>query len=140
MALSTVAQTQVYVIHGDMGSTEVSTNVAPFFYIILKNKQGKTYEKVFELIKQALPDWCPSKFTFDYEIGAINAAANVFPGIKINGCHVHFLKNVVKKAKSLNLMEHEESATHVKQCLGLAYLPKQDIKDGWLHVMESRNL
>lgn len=111
---------RVYVIYGDMGSTEVSTNVAPLFYILLKNKERKTYVKVFELIKQAFPEWRPSKFTFDYEMGAINAAANVFPGIKINGCNIHFLKNVVKKAKSLNFMEHEESATHVKQCLGLA--------------------
>ncbi|KAH9640003.1 hypothetical protein HF086_008098 [Spodoptera exigua] len=128
---------QVYVIHGDMGSTELSTNVAPLFYILLKNKEGKTYEKVFELIKQTLPEWRPSKFTFDYEIGVINAAAKIFPDIKINGCNVHFQKNVIKKAKSLNLMEHEESSNHVKQCIRLAFLPKQDIEDGWLHIMEN---
>ncbi|CAG4969240.1 unnamed protein product [Colias eurytheme] len=34
-------------------------------------------------------------------------------------------------------MEHEESSNHVKQCIGLAFLPKQDIEDGWLHIMEN---
>lgn len=129
---------QVYVIHGDMGSTDMKTNVAPLFYVLLYNKESETYEKMFKLIKEALPEFGPSKFTFDYEKGAINAAARVFLGIEINGCNIHFQKNVIKKAKSLNIMEHEETKKHVKKCMSLAFLPKEDIEDGWLYIMETR--
>lgn len=130
--------TQVYIIHGDMGSTETATNVAPLFYVLLKNKEGETYKKMFELIKDALPEWCPSKCTFDFEMGAINAATVVFHGVEVNGCNIHFQKNVIKKATSLHLMDHEETAKHIKLCMSLAYLPKPDIEDGWLFIMENR--
>ncbi|CAG4990263.1 unnamed protein product [Colias eurytheme] len=73
--------------------------------------------------------------TLDFEKAPINAIKKTFPNIIVKGCFVHFGRALLRKAKSLGLLQHEESHYHVKLCMALAHLPKEDINDGWLYVM-----
>ncbi|KAF9420953.1 hypothetical protein HW555_002936, partial [Spodoptera exigua] len=59
------------------------------------------------------------------------------PAVTIHGCNVHFQRAIYRKAKSLGLLAHEETTLYVKLCTCLAFLPKEDIEDGWLSVMEN---
>lgn len=129
---------QLYVIHGDIGSTETGTNIVPFFYAVLTNKEETTYERLFSKLKSHLPEWTAEMMTLDYEKGPINAIKKTFPNIIVKGCFVHFGRALLRKAKSLGLLQHEESHNHVKLCMALAHLPREDINDGWLYVMSQR--
>lgn len=93
---------------------------------------------MFKKIKEALPDFKPLKFTFGYEMSAIVAINNEFPTAEIHGCFVHFRNAVYRWAKSLGLLEYEVTAQYVKLCICLAYLPKEEIEDSWLTIMENR--
>ncbi|KAH9632033.1 hypothetical protein HF086_005364 [Spodoptera exigua] len=100
-----------------MGSDAQATNIVPIFYVLLVNKEKSTYEVMFKKIK-AVPDFSPMKFTVDFELATMLA--------------------IKRKAKSLGLLAHEETTLYVKLCTCLAFLPKEDIEDGWLSVMENR--
>lgn len=129
---------QLYVVHGDIGSTETETNIVPFFYAVLTNKEETTYERLFSKLKFHLPEWTAEIITLDFEKAPINAIKKTFPKIIVKGCFVHFGRALLRKAKSLGLLQHEESHNHVKLCMALAHLPREDINDGWLYVMSQR--
>lgn len=129
---------QIYTIHGDIGNNSDETNIVPIFYALLVNKEKETYEIMFKKIKEALPDFKPLKFTLDFEMSAIVAINNEFPTAEIHGCFVHFQNAVYRRAKSLKLLEYKETTQYVKLCICLAYLPKEEIEDGWLAIMENR--
>ncbi|KAI5645679.1 MULE transposase domain-containing protein [Phthorimaea operculella] len=127
---------QLYTIHGDLGSTETSTNIVPLFYVLLTNKETATYEVMFKKIKEAVPAFNPAKFTLDFEASALRAIQNVFPDAVIRGCFIHFQRSLFRKAQSLGLLAHETTTEHVKLCASLALLVKEDVEDGWLTIME----
>lgn len=129
---------QIFTIHGDMGSDAQATNIVPIFYVLLVNKEKSTYEVMFKKIKEAVPDFSPMKFTVDFELATMLAIKEVLPAVTIHGCNVHFQRAIYRKAKSLGLLAHEETTLYVKLCTCLAFLPKEDIEDGWLSVMENR--
>lgn len=129
---------QIYTIQGDIGSDVNASNIVPLFYVLLANKETRTYETMFAKIKEAHPGFNPTKFTVDFETAAMNAIKKVFPDIIVQGCFVHFQRCIFRKAKSLGLLDHEETKQHVKLCISLAFLPKEDIEDGWLAIMENR--
>ncbi|XP_045504938.1 uncharacterized protein LOC123701487 [Colias croceus] len=128
---------QIFTIHGDMGSDAQATNIVPIFYVLLVNKEKSTYEVMFKKIKEAVPDFSPMKFTVDFELATMLAIKEVLPAVTIHGCNVHFQRAIYRKAKSLGLLAHEETTLYVKLCTCLAFLPKEDIEDGWLSVMEN---
>ncbi|KAJ2937596.1 hypothetical protein O0L34_g19077 [Tuta absoluta] len=131
--------TQIFTIHGDVSPEDTTddTNVVPMVYVLLANKEKETYKTMFTKIKEALPDFNPEKFILDFEISTILAINDVFPQANIHGCYVHFQRAVYRKATSLGLMDHEETALHVKLCTTLPFLPEEDIDDGWLAIMEN---
>ncbi|KAJ8728987.1 hypothetical protein PYW07_006683 [Mythimna separata] len=129
--------TQLYTIHGDIGSDLYQSNIVPLFYALLTDKRGITYEALFQKIKDAVQEFRPIKFTMDFEMAAINAVKNVFPRASIHGCFIHFQRSIYRKATSLELLEYEETKQHIKLCASLAFLPKEDIEDGWLTLMEN---
>uniref|UniRef100_A0A2A4K3L7 MULE transposase domain-containing protein n=1 Tax=Heliothis virescens TaxID=7102 RepID=A0A2A4K3L7_HELVI len=92
---------------------------------------------MFKKIKEAIPDFNPKKFILDFEAAAINAIEHVFPEAVIHGCFVHFQRSVYRKAKSLGLLDHEETSAYVRMCICLAYLPSNKIEDGWLAIIEN---
>lgn len=105
---------------------------------MLTNKEETTYERLFSKLKFHLPEWTAEIITLDFEKAPINAIKKTFPKIIVKGCFVHFGRALLRKAKSLGLLQHEESHNHVKLCMALAHLPREDINDGWLYVMSQR--
>lgn len=127
---------QLYTIHGDIGSTETSSNVVPLVYALLMNKRQNTYELLLHLIKSQIPDWCPETFKMDFEIAAMKAVENVFPNCKVNGCYFHFKKCLYKKAKYLKIEKCKLYKTHVALLCALSLLPHHLISDGYLYIVE----
>ena len=76
---------QVYTVHAHLGGRTDETNVFPVVFALLPNKKKETYARMLQLIKEAVPQWCPSKVNVDFEAAAISALHEVFPSMKSVG-------------------------------------------------------
>ena len=132
---------QLYTIHVDVGSTDVSRNVVPVVYALLADKRKDTYEHLFSVLKNSLPNWKPTYFKLDFEIAVITALQTVFPGAQISGCNFHFNQAIWRRVQNLGMVEDYKNDANVRltvrMCASLAFLPPQDVDDGWLHIMSS---
>ncbi|XP_045500699.1 uncharacterized protein LOC123706206 [Colias croceus] len=126
---------QLYCIHGDVNSDENFTNIVPLIYVLMPNKQERSYERLFISLKEHLPNWAPLTMIVDFEVAVINVIKNVFPGVKLQGCNFHFKQALAKKAHALNMNSIDEKR-HLALCAALAHVKKEDIEDAWLCIME----
>ena len=66
----------------------------PVVFSLLPNKKSKTYEKLWEIIKETInldmPDKEPLHMLLDFELASINTFQNSFPNTTVSGCHFHF--------------------------------------------------
>ena len=66
----------------------------PAVFSLLPNKKSKTYEKLWEIIKETInldmPDKEPLHMLLDFELASINTFQNSFPNTAVSGCHFHF--------------------------------------------------
>lgn len=127
---------QLFSIHGDLGSDIHSNNIVPLAYALLPDKKGKTYKRLFDMMKCRLPDWQPDQFHLDFEMAIINAISEIFPSTTILGCFFHFAQALKKKAKELNLLKRRYTKRHVDLCKTLSLIPQEMKDDGWLYIME----
>jgi hypothetical protein len=54
---------QLYIIHGEIGSSITHTRTVPLIYALMPDKKQTTYSIMFELIKRQLPQFSPKKCT-----------------------------------------------------------------------------
>lgn len=127
---------QLYCIHGDVNSDDNNSNIVPLIYVLMSNKQERSYERLFTSLMQNLPTWTPLTIIVDFEIAVINVIKKIFPDVKLLGCNFHFKQALAKKAHALQLNDIEEKR-HLAMCAALAHIKKQDIEDAWLHIMEN---
>lgn len=129
---------QVYTVHADLGGPSNETNVFPVVFALLPNKKKETYVRLFHLIKEAVPQWCPSRVNVDFEAAAISALHEVFPSTEVSGCYFHMKKCLWRQIQNLGLSEeyrkNDELKLLVNMCAALAFLKPEDVLDGWLQV------
>lgn len=97
--------TQLYTIHSDIGSDADSTKVVPCIFALLPNKCTETYIRLFQSIKDEIPNFQPIEIKMDYETAAINAVREIHPSTKISRCFCHYSQAIFKKGESLNILE-----------------------------------
>lgn len=83
-----------------MNSDEDFTNVVPLIYVLMPNKQERSYERVFTTLKQNLPRWTPLTMIVDFEIAVINVIRKIFSDVKLLGCNFNFKQALAKKANT----------------------------------------
>lgn len=132
---------QLYTIHVDLGSTPEATCIVPAVYALLPNRREATYKRLFKLIQEKIPKFCPKKVHIDFERAAINALKDVFPKIVIKGCNFHFNQALWRKVQEIGLTtqyrDNEEVRNHIRKCAALAYLPPDYISNAWIQIMEN---
>ena len=101
---------QIYVIMADRGGF-----VLPVLYALLPNKEGVTYRRMFEAIKELWPHLNPSSVSIDFEQAAIGAVRATFPNCAIHGCLFHLTKNMRKK-----LADNSASASSIAPLFSLS--------------------
>ncbi|XP_003738220.1 uncharacterized protein LOC100898192 [Galendromus occidentalis] len=118
---------QVYVILAEMNQT-----VHPFLYVLLPNKSGSTYTRMFTMIRSLDESIEPETISCDYELAAINSIREVFPNANIAGCYFHLMQNLKKHVNTSGLTtkyrNDPEFASYAKMIGALAYVPPQDVE------------
>lgn len=127
---------QIYSIHGDINSTETTTNIIPLIYALMSDMSQASYTILFEIIKSQFPSWTPQKFTSDYETATRAAIVEVFPSIITKGCFYHYSNAVWRKAKKLNLVKEKMSRKIVRLTSVLPLLPSTKVREGWTYILE----
>lgn len=128
---------QIYTIHGDLSNGENKNQIVPVIFALLPNKTEKTYERLFWLIKNSIPEFEPTNFKIDYEVAAINALKSVFPDAHISGCFFHFSKALWKKADDVGLIKVQDGKKYLRMCAAMALLPVVCIPEAWLVLMHN---
>lgn len=117
---------QVYVI-----LAEYLDSVLPLVYILLPDKQSKTYDKMFSMLKNLRPDLNPSSVSCDFEQAAIKSIKIAFPNVQIFGCLFHLTKNIRKQLGELHLISQynniSDFAVSVKMIVALAFVKLENL-------------
>jgi transposase-like protein len=80
----------------------VLENTLPLAFMLLKNKQEKTYERAFFKVKnEILTD--PEYIIVDFEKSLINALSSVFMMSRLSGCIFHFGQACWRKTAKLKI-------------------------------------
>lgn len=126
---------QLFTVHADIDSSDEVTNIVPILYALLPDKNKKTYERLFNIIKRDINVEI-HKFKCDYEVGLINAFKTIFPQSQVTGCHYHYSKAVWRKAKQLDLTRSGTCVNIVRLCANLPLLPAEFMKQTWDVIKE----
>lgn len=128
--------TQLYTIHGDLGSTVNNTNIIPLVYALMNDRKTKSYKILFSLIKSQIPEWNPKKYKTDYEKAAMNAITAMFPSASISGCYYHFKKSIWDKGRKLGITKSNDinKIREVALSAVLPLLPPNEILNGWMYI------
>ena len=119
---------QIYVVMAERGGF-----VLPVIYAMLPNKEGETYRRMFEAVKQVWPNLNPLSVSIDFEQAAIGALRSTFPNCAIHGCLFHLTKNMRRKLADESLLARYNSdpefAVVARMIIALAFVPIEDLKD-----------
>ncbi|KAE9544242.1 hypothetical protein AGLY_001421 [Aphis glycines] len=130
---------QVYTVNIDIWFTNDEIYVIPVIYILFPNKTKIVYERLFSMIKAHIPNFNPESITLDFEISTIQSIKQIFPNAEIYGYNFHFNQSVWRKVKNIGLASnYKDDANirlHVRMCSALAYIPFDDIDEGWIIIM-----
>jgi hypothetical protein len=126
--------TQLYTLHGDLGSSQQTTNIVPLVYALMNKKSTEAYTALFSIVKSQIPEWKPHTFQSDFEAAAMGAFKKVFKLTSIKGCYFHFTQAIWKKGGELGLNKSKFLRKQVALSAVLPLLPEDKIIEGWFYI------
>lgn len=124
---------QLYTVHAQLDG-----RIFPCAFALLPNKQETTYNQFFTQLFQlvrTVNGFALTDILVDFERAAINALSNLQPQLEIKGCFYHLCANIWKHIQSLGLQmrynEEPEFALHLRMLSALAFVPPQNVEDGF---------
>ncbi|XP_066590696.1 uncharacterized protein [Prorops nasuta] len=92
-----------------------SEKFIPFIWVLMPKKDEEAYKNILTFIKERIMrNLRPQNCVCDYEQGLHNAVKIVFPTCNIIGCNFHYVYNLNKKARKLNMRKSIPLLTKVK--------------------------
>ena len=77
----------------------------------------------------------------DFEQAMIASIQMNFPEAQISGCNFHFNQCMWRNLQNFGLTadytNNEEIRLHIRMCAALAYLPIDDVEDGWICTQQT---
>ncbi|XP_072383861.1 uncharacterized protein [Diabrotica undecimpunctata] len=71
----------------------------------------------------------------DFEGAVIQALKTIFPDVRLHRCNYHFNQSLWRNIQSIGLttqyINDDNVRLHLRMCFALAYLPLEQIEDGW---------
>ncbi|CAG7717622.1 unnamed protein product [Allacma fusca] len=68
----------------------------------ITHEEARTYNRMIQGIKEKIPHWQPKTITTDFEVSALKAFGECFPGSVQRGCHFYFGQCLWRKVQSFN--------------------------------------
>jgi hypothetical protein len=103
----------------------------PVLFALMSRKTEALYVRVFEKMKELVPQFSPSSAMADFEEASVSAFRRVFGDVNVTGCWFHFAQAIIKRVHKLGLKDAYLSELGVQdtvRCLlGLPLLPAGEI-------------
>lgn len=138
---------QIYSLHGVHADLPERMESSLIAYALLPGKEEQHYLQFFNVlslkVQQEFGDIGGAKtFVFDHELGAINAAKQIFnrPNDKFISCYFHYSQNLVKKANELGLKafwDEPELRKFIRHLQGGVFLPEELCAVVWTHTLNN---
>ncbi|XP_068225286.1 uncharacterized protein [Palaemon carinicauda] len=116
----------------------------PRIFVLLPDKSQVTYSRFFSALKDLRPSFQSETLMVDFEKASVNAFSAVFPTIKVTGCLFHMAKNIYRHIVDLGLKSRYQTDAEfnnkIKCFTALAFLPVQDIIDGFIELSDDDDL
>lgn len=110
-----------------------NNGVHPIFYALLPNKQRATYNQMFNMIKDLIPNLAPMQIHCDFEHAAFAAMKDCFPDTKINGCFFHLAQNMKKHLGAMGFIgdynNNPQFALHARMVTSLTFVPIRNLDE-----------
>ena len=90
----------------------------PRLYILLPNKKGETYKRMYRILKNLRPNFKPIAVLLDFELANINSIQEEFDGITIWGCLFHLSQNSFRKIIELGFKVQYSNGNDFSQLIG----------------------
>uniref|UniRef100_T1ITW6 MULE transposase domain-containing protein n=1 Tax=Strigamia maritima TaxID=126957 RepID=T1ITW6_STRMM len=99
--------TQLFTPHVAIGGSDKTKRIFPVVYCLMERKTKESYIAVFARIKWLTEfyglELDPDNIISDFEIGAINAAQEVFPEANMQGCMFHLSQSIYRHVQQKGL-------------------------------------
>lgn len=122
---------QIYTWHAKIGNS-----YPPCIYFLLQNKSQETYNRMFAILCNLLPNWAPQTVVVDFEKACISAAQNNYPNVQVKCCYFHLSQSLLRKIHSVGLKtvfdDQSDAALpmrmKLKSLAALAFVPQGDVR------------
>ena len=111
--ISPVLIRQLYTIHVVVGN---SGHVFPCVYALLPDKNTATYKRLFEILK-SYRDLQPRTCIMNFELSAMKALRDAFPGVSVEGCFFHLTQAVWRKVQACGLVPQYRNNAAVREAI-----------------------
>ena len=105
----------------------------PVVFAIMSRKTQALYTKVFDKIRNLVPQFAPTCAMADFEEASVSAFQEVFGNVTVSGCWFHYAQALMKRVNKEGLKEaytRDEDVGSVVHCLmSLPLLPPRAIPD-----------
>ena len=134
---------QFFTIHG-----EINGHILHLASGLLANKNAQSYAEVFRTLANDIQrltgqPWVVREMVTDFEAAIMNAATQIFPGIRIKGCYFHFTKAVYRRIKKLGLArayERDQALQRfVQKVMAMGFLPLNILRANWRNLQQAPN-
>ncbi|PIC18515.1 hypothetical protein B9Z55_024379 [Caenorhabditis nigoni] len=95
-AVATPPFRQLWTIHAKFGDSTI-----PVVHVLMTFRGIDDYKHALEKIKTYIPNWNPTDYLGDLEIGQRKAVSDVFQGIRTSFCYFHLLQAWYRQLKKL---------------------------------------
>ena len=93
----------------------------PGAYLLLPNKQSKTYAHAIDVIKDHIEN-SPKSINIDFEQAVVRTLARKYPGSDIFGCNFHWKKRIFDNVKAKNCLHLFNTSEQFQIGLDLVYV------------------
>jgi hypothetical protein len=127
---------QLFSIHGFLGDNQKQV---PLAFILMSRRQTSDYAAIFTALNSILPRRAAVQtIVADFEKATSAAAREVFQGVTIEGCNVHWSQALWRKVQEVGLQVsyNEDRNIHktVRSILALPFLPVHEVKDAFQYI------
>lgn len=127
---------QVWALHA-----LVETTTIPLIVGMTANKSQDTYERIYRMVIERIPQFKPESFLLDMELANINAIRKVFPKCQIAICVFHLAQAIYRQVQSHGLQviyrENPKVYQFVKNLVALAFVPVPQVKVYYRQVLDT---
>ena len=89
---------------------DVQGKVVPVYHVLMTAKTTALYTKLFRRLTSTRMRLCkPRTIMIDFEARLALALRNVYPGVRVTGCRLHYAQSVYRKIKSFELLSYYNS-------------------------------